>query len=140
VRFYDIFGLVWPVFTKFEIFLKQVDQKLKAFLSLTTRNGMLYSRVLGIWRLCLHRLKRTSSFVCLKSRVAPLKTLTVPKLELCGAELLFRLIAKVSGTNVFDGKVYCWCESAVGLSWFRDGLCRLNIFIANQAVAHLRVN
>jgi len=49
-----------------------------------------------------------------------LKTLTVPKLELCGAELLSRLIAEVAGTSAFEGKVYCWSDSAVALSWIRD--------------------
>jgi len=31
-------------------------------------------------------------------------TLTVPKLELCGAELQSRLIAEISVQNVFEGR------------------------------------
>jgi len=45
--------------------------------------------------------------LCSKSRVARFKTLTVPKLELCGAELLSRLIAEVAGTSAFEEKFYC---------------------------------
>jgi len=42
-----------------------------------------------------------SQLLCSKSRVVPLKTLTVPKLKLCVAELLSRLIAEVAGTSGF---------------------------------------
>jgi len=45
-----------------------------------------------------------SQLLCSKSRLAPLKTLTVPKLELCGAELLSRLIAEVAGTSAFTAE------------------------------------
>jgi len=38
----------------------------------------------------------------------------VPKLELSGAELLSRLIAEVTGTSAFQGKMFsCWGDSAV---------------------------
>jgi len=56
----------------------------------------------------------------------------VPKLELCGAELLSRLIAEVAGTSAFERKFYCWSDSAVALSWIRDEQSRLNIFVANR--------
>jgi len=56
----------------------------------------------------------------------------VPKLELCGAELLSRLIAEVAGLSAFEGKFYCWSDSAVALSWIRDEPTRLNIFVANR--------
>jgi len=76
-----------------------------------------------------------SQLLCSKSRVAPLKTLTVLKLELCGAEHLSRLIAEVAGTSAFEGKVYCWSDSAVALSWIRDEPSRFNIFVANRVAA-----
>jgi len=64
-----------------------------------------------------------------------LKTLTVPKMELCGAELLSRLIAEVTGASAFEGKFYCWSDSAVALSWIRDEPSRFNIFVANRVAA-----
>jgi len=44
-----------------------------------------------------------------------LKTTTVPKLQLCGADLLSRLIAEITGTKVFEGKVYCKWDFADAL-------------------------
>lgn len=37
--------------------------------------------------------------LCMKSRVAPLKTITVPKLELCGTDLLARVMHEVTNPN-----------------------------------------
>jgi len=56
-------------------------------------------------------------------------------MELCGAELLSRLIAEVTGASAFEGKFYCWSDSAVALSWIRDEPSRLNIFVANRVAA-----
>jgi len=71
----------------------------------------------------------------LKVKGGPLKTLTVLKLELCGAELLSRLIAEVARTSAFEGKLYCWSDSAVALSWIRDEPSRFNISVANRVAA-----
>jgi len=57
-----------------------------------------------------------SQLRCSKSRVAPLKSLTVRKLERSGTELLSRLILEVAGTSAFEGKFNCWRDSAVVLS------------------------
>jgi len=57
--------------------------------------------------------------------VAPLKTLTVPKLEVYG----------LAGTSAFEGKFYCWSDSAVGFLKIRDEQSRFNIFVANRVAA-----
>jgi len=76
-----------------------------------------------------------SHLLCSKSRIAPLKTITVPKLELCGADLLAKITREIVGLKVFKGRYYCWCDSTVALSWIRDEPARFNMFVANRVAA-----
>lgn len=61
--------------------------------------------------------KITTALMCSKSRVSPLKVLSLPRLELCGAVLLIRLINKVlTSLNVeVHGQVY-WTDSQIVLA------------------------
>ena len=70
--------------------------------------------------------------LCSKSRVAPVKSLTVPKLELCAANLLAELITSVVQTLPYECAVYCWSDSTVALSWIRGQACNFTVFVANR--------
>ncbi|XP_059051901.1 uncharacterized protein LOC131846582 [Achroia grisella] len=71
-----------------------------------------------------------------KSRVSPVKSrLTIPKLELCGAALLVRLVKYVVDSinehvNIED--VVCWSDSTIVLSWLRISPHLLQTFEGNR--------
>lgn len=68
-----------------------------------------------------------------KNRVAPIKPITIPRLELCGALLGTRLCTKVleSLTLPID-KCYFWCDSTIVLSWLATPSNQLKNFVRNR--------
>lgn len=74
-----------------------------------------------------------SRLLCARTRVAPLKGSTVPRLELGGALTLTQLSRKVSEALEMDvKKFYLWTESMVVLGWLNSQTCRLKTFVANR--------
>nr|CAI5867025.1 unnamed protein product [Callosobruchus analis] len=73
------------------------------------------------------------SILCSKSKVAPIKSLTTPKLELCGALVLSQLVKKVQGSfSIRIDNVCLWSDSQVVLSWIHSTPNQFQIFVANR--------
>ncbi|GFV83864.1 integrase catalytic domain-containing protein [Trichonephila clavipes] len=68
-----------------------------------------------------------------KSRVAPLKTLTIPRLERPAALLLSRLVKKVvTILQLPIHKIWMWTDSTIALAWIKTEPHKLKTFVSNR--------
>lgn len=71
-----------------------------------------------------------------KTRIAPVHTMTIPRLELCAAELLTRLMKYLRKVfNASNVRATFWTDSEVVLCWIRKLPCTLKTFVANRVAS-----
>ena len=75
------------------------------------------------------------TYLMAKTRVAPLKRLTIPRLELMAAHTLAKLASYVISClkrTTEINNVYFWSDSKVALSWIAKPSTQWKIFIRNR--------
>lgn len=75
------------------------------------------------------------SLISSKSRISPVKTVSLPRLELCAMLLLSKLVTKL--VNIFKSKlifssVNLWTDSQIALAWCKSHASRWSVFVSNR--------
>lgn len=73
------------------------------------------------------------SIVMAKSRVSPLKVITIPRLELCAAVMATRLATLIQ-TEIRSplNEAFFWSDSTTVLSWIKAKTFRFHVYVGNR--------
>ncbi|XP_062533926.1 uncharacterized protein LOC134202938, partial [Armigeres subalbatus] len=75
----------------------------------------------------------SSRLLCSKSKVAPINTPTIPRLELCAAVLLARLIETVKAAlRTSIHQTVAWSDSTTTLAWIAGPPAKWKTFVSNR--------
>ncbi|GFX96191.1 uncharacterized protein TNCV_2290791 [Trichonephila clavipes] len=144
-KIFDPVGLMAPVISKAKIFLQQNINNIEiprrilvALPEVIEIHGFADAseRCYGAAVYCKSKNLKSETLVRLitsKSRVAPIKSLTIPRLELCAAVLLAKLVKRVvAALQLETAEVYLWSDSMIVLAWLRKEPIDLKTFVQNR--------
>lgn len=76
------------------------------------------------------------NLIASKTRVAPVKKVCIPRLELCGASLLAKLLEHITRSiGLPDAECFAWTDSTVVLAWLQKPSNHWKTFVANRVSA-----
>ncbi|UYV69371.1 K02A2.6-like [Cordylochernes scorpioides] len=95
--------------------------------------------LMGIQDIQLHGFSDASEdaadLVAAKTRLAPVRRISIPRLELCAAVLLTRLITHILTVVRLDlGTIVCWTDATIVLAWIKTIARTLPTFVGNRLV------
>lgn len=74
-----------------------------------------------------------TNIITSKVKVSPLNQVSIPRLELCGAVLLVRLLNKIKIIfETMNVEYFCWTDSMIFLHWISSPPRRWQTFVANR--------
>ena len=81
----------------------------------------------------------TSRLVVAKTKVSPLKAVSIPRLELCAAVMVAELLAITKHSlNLPEVSLWAWSDNTAAIAWLRETSIPHKTFVANRVAAAAR--